>query len=152
VEFGWGTGGKHVDLEERFLVHLVRGVEIGEESVSDPVGENGDPSFGYCEISIQLRSVLQAKIATAMLALEKHDDLPVFRDGVIDLFALLDPNVGDEFGVTSIGSKMSYPSMWISGRIRAFLVASSVCNMLQSFSVFRERACRSSTKLIVCVS
>ena len=45
--------------------------------------------------------------AAAVLALEEHDDLVIFLNGIIDLLALLDSDIGDELGDDPKGSKMS---------------------------------------------
>ena len=87
---------EHVDLEERSRVHLVLLVDVRVEPVDDAVGEDAEPGLGDAEVPVQLGRGLFPEIDAVVLALEEHDRVAVPEDRVVDLLALLRPDVGDE--------------------------------------------------------
>ncbi len=79
--------------------------------VADAVGKNTEMGVGDAEVADELRDGIFGKVAAVLFALNQYGRLAALRYGVVNLLAPLYPNVGGEFGTTSVGSKMSYPSI-----------------------------------------
>lgn len=89
---------QEVKLEERLLVHFVLGVQIGEEPVLEAVGQDSEADVGDVEVAEQLGVLRLPQVRGVRLTFENHLGGAVQENGVIDLLAFLDANVGDQFG------------------------------------------------------
>ena len=72
---------EHVHLKERLLIHLVRGFEVSEEAVDDAVREHAHARVGDCEVTEELRGVLDTEVAPA-------EALELIARGRFDLYLL----------------------------------------------------------------
>ena len=88
--------GGEVEDEERLVVHLVRGVEVGVELVDLTVGQHRHPGIGDREVAEELGGVFNPQRIVDLLGFNQNLYLTPVNERVVDLLAALDSYVGGE--------------------------------------------------------